>query len=184
MFAKDPDQEISPSFAYGPIDGALRKADKHVGDDPVVREIRELFSLETIAEDRPITVGEVLKLRARAMFPMDGEVDAITKFIETPEGQDLRARHSAAEPDVVGGPPPSAEPPESPVAGGSEGERIAKQMQEGVEHYAAQEGISVSQAYEVITGAEWYRNLKRQYDFVRAQDDRGRPLNPVTRALS
>lgn len=56
---RDPDQEVWER-AYRPIDAALRLAAEHVGDHPVVREVRELFSPETVAEGRAVRVADVL----------------------------------------------------------------------------------------------------------------------------
>jgi hypothetical protein len=59
MHDRDPDQEVWDR-AYRPIDAALRLAREHVGDDPVLREIGELFSPETVAEGRDVRVANVL----------------------------------------------------------------------------------------------------------------------------
>jgi hypothetical protein len=56
---RDPDQEVW-EIAYRPIDAALMLAAKHVGDDSVVREVRELFSPGTVADGRVVRVADIL----------------------------------------------------------------------------------------------------------------------------
>lgn len=60
MHANDSDEEISTEFAVRPIDAALRHAAEHDGDHPVVSQIREMFSPESVVAGRSIRVGEVL----------------------------------------------------------------------------------------------------------------------------
>jgi hypothetical protein len=59
MHDRDPDQEVWER-TYRPIDAALKLAAEHAGDDPVVREMRALFSPETLTEGRDIRVADVL----------------------------------------------------------------------------------------------------------------------------
>jgi hypothetical protein len=56
---RDPDEEVWER-SYPFIDAALKLAEPHVGQHPVVREIRELFSPETVADGRGVRVAEVL----------------------------------------------------------------------------------------------------------------------------
>ena len=59
LIASDPDQEVGER-EYGLIDRILQLGLPYVGDDPVVQEIRQLFSVETIAAKDPIRAAHVL----------------------------------------------------------------------------------------------------------------------------
>jgi hypothetical protein len=59
IYMRDTEEEVS-GYCFRPVDRALRLAAHEVGDHPVVREVRELFSPEAAAEGRAIRVAEVL----------------------------------------------------------------------------------------------------------------------------
>lgn len=60
LLEKDPDQEIW-TYAYGPIDAALRLGASYFEGHPVVKEIRDLFSPEAAAEGAgPARAADVL----------------------------------------------------------------------------------------------------------------------------
>jgi hypothetical protein len=60
---KDSEQEIWP-HAYAAIDEAIKLAGSHVQDHPVVGEIRELISPDTVVEPSTVRAADLLPLTA------------------------------------------------------------------------------------------------------------------------
>ena len=84
---RDPDQEIW-EFAYRPIDAALEQAAQYVGDDPVVAQIRELISPETVLEGRDIRVADVLTV----VYQLDGILERRLHELRMSEPRATRRR--------------------------------------------------------------------------------------------
>ena len=93
LHERDPEQEIEES-AYRPIDAALSLASQYVGDDPVVREVRQLFAPETAAEGSVVRVVEVLTVVSQVAGILDRRASAM---ILSEPGATLRRRSTGSE---------------------------------------------------------------------------------------
>jgi hypothetical protein len=114
----------------------------------------------TIAKAGQSKIFEGIAKGARKLFPGLSGYDAIARYIETEEGQQLALRHSQAEPDFE----PEEFVSKAEFVGGDQGALIAKRLDDAASEYMLLHGCSKGRAYDKVLASSEGRDLREKYD--------------------